>query len=67
MEKGELGYYINGYFLYDALPVCFPGLFATAFECSLHFCAYFLPQLRGQFDVDIRFEERCADLFQQCI
>ncbi len=57
----------DGYFLYDVLPVCFPGLFATTFECSLHFCADFLPQLRSQFDVHIRLEERCTDLFQERI
>jgi hypothetical protein len=65
MEKRELGSSTDGYFLYNVLPVCFLDLFATAFECSLHFCTDFLPQLGGQFDIDVRLEERCTDLFQQ--
>ena len=67
MEKEELVCYTDGYFLYDVLPVCVFGLFSTSFEYSLHFCADFLPQLRGQFDVDIRLEERSTDLFQESI
>ena len=65
MEKRELGSSTDGYFLYDVLPVCFPDLFASTFECSLHFCTDFLPQLRGQFDIDIGLEERCTDFLQQ--
>jgi hypothetical protein len=63
MEKRELESSTDGYFLYDVLPVCFSDLITPTFECSLHFCTNFLPQLRGQFDIDIRLEERRTDLF----
>jgi hypothetical protein len=55
------------YLLYDVLPVRVFRLLSTTFEHGLHFCANFLSQLRSQFDVDIRLEERSTDLFQECI
>ena len=67
METRERGIHNHRYFLYDMLPICFFGLFPTTLECSFRFCTDFLPQLRHQFDVDIRLEERRANLFQECI
>jgi hypothetical protein len=53
------------YFLNHILPVRLLDFFSTTLECSLHFYADLLPQVRSQFDVDIRFEERRADLLQE--
>lgn len=55
------------YLLYDMFPIRFSRFFSATFECSFGFCTDFLAQLRHQFDVDIRLQERSANLFQECI